>query len=292
MNSRICFVKFEDNLLFDDFIYNRFDKQLVDGEIGVISIGFGSERKYVQYLVDGETIKLGVWLIDIDKKTLLKIKKSLFKKYKQVKQIEMPFISCPIGYCVKKNHYILPLPDAESFGAMIKKKHYRESFKREKELIDLLGEKKMVIYNANECPNSILDFYFDCKKNKMNVDYKMSGSSYLISYHVTNVYALFYGNQLVSVLLSCEQCSNVYLENIAYNNLYSRYSPGKLLYIYFVETMISSHKKTIYLGGGDYEYKKYFGSNCEEKYIAIAYRNRGRELFYCLKSKIKRVLKK
>ena len=291
-NKLISFLEYDDSLSFDDFIYNRFDKQKAEGTIGIIKINIPDGPLFVQYLITGKTIKLGIWLLKLDACVLKKIRNLLFKKYKFVTSIEFPFIQQPLGYYIRKNHYSLSLPDSRVFDEMLKKKHYRESFKRERELSSLLGERKLEIYDASNCPERIIDFYFENKKKTMNIDYGMTKESYLYSYHVSNVYALFFGDTLVSVLLSCEQCEKVYLENLSYDSAFARYSPGKLVYIYFVKEMIKKQKRSIYLGGGDYEYKKYFNSICEEKIIAIAYRSRIKEIHNNFKKVIKKVLKK
>lgn len=91
---------------------------------------------------------------------------------------------------------------------------------------------------------------------------------------------------------SCEQCSCVYVENLTYNEQYSKYSCGKALYDIFLARMIEKGKKEIFLGGGNLEYKKKYGSVEETVYHCVVFRNAVIKFSYISKRKLMSLIQK
>ena len=112
----------------------------------------------------------------------------------------------------------------------------------------------------------------------------MQIKDYLEKYHVTNGYVLYFGDNIASILFTCEQCPVVYLENLTYDTAFSVYSPSMLAYDYLLKNLIQKGKEEIYLGGGDYIYKKKYESAESQVVSVLVYRTRIVELKYRIKN--------
>ena len=286
--SKIFFNNYSKEMNFDDFIYNRFDKQGVN-KFDVITIDTdGIESNIQVHLNDTEAI-VGCWLIQFDKCIYRKISKLIFHKYKPIKTIYFPFIFKRIGFGTKKVHYDLFL-EKDLIVNTTKRKHVRDMQKQRTILTEAFGEEKLSIFSSPDCPNEIMDFYFQNKFENMKIQYSLNKEEYFKKYNVSHIYALYYGERLVSVLLSCEQCFKVFLENLTYDKELSKNSPGKLIYVSYLNCLIEKGFKHLYLGGGDYEYKRYFGSTKQELFNCVTKRNKIVCLIMYLKHIIKRII--
>lgn len=88
----------------------------------------------------------------------------------------------------------------------------------------------------------------------------MSPQEYVKRYYITNIYYMKNDNEFTVILLSCEQCPVVYLENIIFATKYLKYSLGQIAYDMYLKRLIEKGKQEVYLLGGDYAYKKRYGS--------------------------------
>lgn len=84
---------------------------------------------------------------------------------------------------------------------------------------------------------------------------------------------LYFGSNLAAMMFSCEQCPIVYLENFSFDIQYSRYSPGQQIYEHVMTRLIEKQFKSVYLAGGNYDYKRYYGSIEEKLYDGLIFRN-------------------
>ena len=69
----------------------------------------------------------------------------------------------------------------------------------------------------------------------MGSDYNMSPEMYLKNWHVTDIYYTLFGDIIAAIFMSCEQCNDVYLENITYDDGLSNYSPGQISYDFYLK---------------------------------------------------------
>ena len=76
----------------------------------------------------------------------------------------------------------------------------------------------------------------------------------------------------------------VYLENLTYDTAYSVYSPSMLAYDNLLKNLIQKGKEEIYLGGGDYIYKKKYESTESQVKSVFLYRTGVVELKYRIKN--------
>jgi hypothetical protein len=137
----------------------------------------------------------------------------------------------------------------------------RYNISREKKIIQKeLGDFVIGEYCREEISDELIGTYFAMKEQTHGTDYHMSPKQYVQRYDVTNAYTLEIGGRVLAVLFSCEQCPNVYLENLSYLSEYAKYSPGKILYDEFLSRLIDRKKESLFLAGGDLNYKKRYGS--------------------------------
>ena len=111
------------------------------------------------------------------------------------------------------------------------------------------------------------------KEKSHNIGKIENYNAYLQKYHISNIYVLYFGEDIAAILFSCEQCSNAYLENLSYDIQYSKYSPGQQIYEYAMIRLIEKKIRCIFLGGGDYDYKRKYGSIEETLYDGVIFRN-------------------
>jgi len=268
--------KFDKNFfkaLQTDCIKNRFD--LYDtNDVGVVYFHGEKNEDNILYRKCGKEIFLGMYLMYVPKEYIEEASCILFKKYSDVKKVKYVCGYTKVGCWEKHNHYKVSLPETylELENRLSKKNRY--NINREKRIV----EKNFGAYNVFEyvwpdIPKQIIEQYFHMKKLTHNKDYGMTTEEYLNCYCVSNVYVLKLEEKIAAILLSCEQCENVYLENLSYDLKYSQYSPGKILYDEFLKIMIKKCKKAVFLAGGDLMYKKHYGSIEENVYDCVIYRS-------------------
>ena len=251
-----------------DFIYNRFDlwpDERKNGHVFLWCCKDECKEIYFEVLVEGSTARLGIWLMPIAAEALKHIIKAVFKSDRAIKNIVFENGFAPaVGKVTKKNHLRIELPDsAEELEKRLSKKG-RYNIRRERRLLEEKhGASQVVDLPAlSEKAGSLWEHYFKYKKMTHNTDYNMTISEYCDRYHVTNVYALLTGEEehIAAIILSCEQCPIVYIENLTYDTALAEFSPGQILYDEYLRCLIRKGTKEIYLLGGDYSYKKRYGS--------------------------------
>ena len=272
MNKEAIVKRVESNkehLPASDFIYNRCDKQGRDAFLTYMVKENGNEQYIHAWFQNGEG-RIGVWTTNISKKAIKAIAKDMYSQDKKMKRIVVEFCFSKIGYTEFNPHFEVPLPNKmDDLLQRMRGKHLRQVSAMKRKLAAEYGEIKLLEYKASDCPDNIYDFYLKNKKVTKGIDIVMTKDDYFEKYYVSNVYALTFGDTIVSLILSCEQCENAYLENLTYDKSLSKYSPGKLIYIDFLCRMVEKHKKSLYLGGGNYEYKKQFDSIEKETYYCV-----------------------
>lgn len=205
---------------------------------------------------------------------ILLLKDFVFRTCRSIDKITVLRALADDGFPIKsiKNdfHIVLPNSSDELDKRLSKKGRY--NIKREKRIVaDTFGACLLTHISANDTKAiSVTDRFFEFKKETMGSDYGMKAETYLNNWYVTDIYYLSFGERIASILMSCEQCENVYLENITYDAELANYSPGQIAYDYYLKELIKKNKKMVYLLGGDYDYKKRYGS-VETKVAELTY---------------------
>ena len=109
---------------------------------------------------------------------------------------------------------------------------------------------------------------------------------YIASKNITNMYVMKVNGIMAGAILSCEKCACVFMENITYNLRYEKFSPGIIIYDHYLKCMVEKSKQAVFLGGGDWEYKKRYSAVEDVVYEGRFYRSRLHMMLANLKVKL------
>lgn len=264
-----------------NFIYNRFDlwKDSTDQrEVSLWHYRSANYDFFYEVLVRETEAKLGLWLTPLDKDTLSRIVKAVFRAFPQVSIVKMENVFAPtFGLCLARNHFRIELPDTEDALAQRLSSKGRYNLKREKRILsEKFGSYRIDHYAPlSQEAEDAWRFYFINKERTYGTTYNLDAEAYCRKYHVTDIYTLLLDNEkrIAAVFLSCEQCPIAYLENLTYDPELYEYSPGQILYDEYLKLLIKQKVKGIFLLGGDYSYKKRYGSIEDNVFNCTVYRN-------------------
>lgn len=96
----------------------------------------------------------------------------------------------------------------------------------------------------------LIQVFWNYKNVSYGSDYAMTEQEYIKKYHVTDIYELKFGNTIAAVLLSCEQGTDVFLENFSFDNKLSKQSPGMIIYNLYLKMLAKKQKERLFLGRG------------------------------------------
>lgn len=274
--------KNEDNVrrISPNCIKNRFDLQGAE-DFDLIQYKDRTEELVLMVKYENITAYPGLYLVPVSEKALKKIIKFIFKKKKKIRYLVYETGYCSIGNeAVQTNHFRIDLPeDSESLQARLSKKG-RYNIAREKRILEQeFGSWSVKSYPASASEaKAVLDRYFEYKSVTHGERWKNTNhNEYCKKYGVSTVYALTLGEEenIVAVILSCEECPVVYIDNITYASDLAKYSLGQILYDEYLKILISKGVKELFLLGGNYSYKKRYGSREETVYNCRITKNPG-----------------
>lgn len=209
---------------------------------------------------------------------LTRIVRTIKKTFPEAKKIIVENAVEPaFGRSISHNHFHIELPatSAELEQRLSSKGRY--NLRREKRILTERFGNYEINHYKTQAPGigKVWDFYFTMKENTYGTVYNLDETEYCKKYHVTDLYTLTLGedNQIGSVILSCEQCPMVYLENLTYDQELAEFSPGQVLYDEYLKMLVSKRAKGVILLGGKYSYKKRYGSVENQVYNCTIYRN-------------------
>ena len=243
-------------------------------------------------LYKNDAATLGLWLSRIPIEHARELAKYIFRTHKEIQHIKFQRCFTEIKMCSKVNHFRIEFPSSiQEFNHRLTHK-FKYNMRRERKLLEAeAGPLKFEEYSAENFPDDLFTSYFRLKADTHKHDYHMTSRQYIDKYHVSNAYAIRSGNgEIISVVLSCEQCPVAYIENLTYDTRYSKYSPGKMIYHYFLEALIRKGIKELYLSGGNYEYKRHYGSIEEFVYSGVIHRRFHRRLLHAFKLLMKKII--
>jgi len=235
-----------------DFIYNRFD--LYAERYGVLQIAdSGRNFSFEYHFLSDSSAELSLWLVRYPPKVVRKAIRYLFQKNPALKTITYRNSLYEYGIGNKWNHFQIELPNNPDklLERLSSKDRYNR--RREAKILELdFGSYCITEYSVESAPDEVLESYYRFKKLTHHINYDFSAREYMRRQCVSTIYALTIGETqtLIAVLLSCEQCAIVYLENLTYDTSYAKYSPGKVLYNFFLQRIIEKGKEQVFLLGG------------------------------------------
>ncbi len=279
-----------------NFIYNRYDlwDHAVFGDNVVLCCYEEKTVKvFFEVFLQKRTAKLGIYLMSLSEEVLGRIADFVFSNYK-VSILTYENSYSKLGSYVEHNHLRIELPEtAEELDSRLSAKG-RYNIKREKRLIDeaFSGYQVIDLPAKDGKAVTLWEHYFQYKNHTHHTNYGLTVEEYCAKYHVTDVYALLLGKEerVASIVLSCEQCPLVYIENLTYDTELAGFSPGQILYDEYLKRLIDKGIKEIYLLGGNYSYKKRYASMEETVYNGTIYKNAGTETICKAKVLIRRCI--
>ena len=244
-----------------NFIYNRCDL-MQDGESYLLK--YMPKDIYIPLKIKKNEGVLCVWGMQLAYQEIKDVIDYVMGKFREIDRITVMRVCADKSYPDKyiKNDFQIILPDSiEELDLRLSKKG-RYNIKREKRIVENnFGGCQFVHIKSDEVDaDTITQKFFELKKKNMGSDYGMTAKAYLKNWYVSDIYYLLFGEKIASVLMSCEQCENVYLENITYDDELANYSPGQIAYDFYLKELIQDGKKSVFLLGGNYDYKKRYGS--------------------------------
>lgn len=261
-------VKFE----ADDMIYNRFD--LIYKE-NVESFFYKFEDKLFAIDAHYENSKavLNVWGKMFPQDVFERAIENIFEQHLEIRYIEIKRAGNDYKNLLNEcNDIRVPIPESEEQLLQRLRAKHRYTIKRIKRLLEEeYGKLEMTLYKS-DIPDRIVEQYFIWKQTTHGMDYHMLPKEYLQKYYVTDGMLLKAGGKNIGVLFFCQVNSTIYLENFSYNTEMEKFSPGYIIYEMFLEELIKRKCTYLYLGGGEYAYKKRFGAEESIAYSGVIYR--------------------
>ena len=270
----------DNKLIKPDFIYNRFDLFQTKGRTIILKANYKKNDYYIPVFMQNARAVLGVWLMELPIHVLEKSIVFLFRKFNSLKTISYHNAYFGIGNYYSHNHFKIELPRTENELENRISSKSRYNIKREKQLLKTkINSISINEYSAESAvERGMINWYFSNKKRSHQAEYNLSEREYINKFHVSDVYVLETGETIISMILSCEQCDCVYVENMTYDNTFKEFSPGKQLYHEYLLRLIKKGKKEVFLGGGDHQYKMRYGSVEEQVFDSTVdrewYKNR------------------
>ncbi|MBQ3403273.1 MAG: GNAT family N-acetyltransferase [Synergistaceae bacterium] len=276
-------------LVSPNFIYNRFDlySNIDASEFETLHVSDGKKDYYVQVLYRrhpfGTTAHLGIWLTEIPGYVVSECGKYILGRHKNVEYVSYTRSYSGEGFSCPINHFRIKIPKTseEMYSRLSAKSRYninRERRLLEQETGGLIFEEYDSV-SEGECFYEAVDAFLRMKekthKGRVSKEWhSIKARDYAERSQTSHVYVMRGERErnIIAVVLSCEQCPVVYIENLSYDMKYSKYSAGKMIYHYYLGRLADKGKSELFLSGGDLAYKRRYGSIEENLYSGSIYR--------------------
>lgn len=256
----------------DDLIYNRFD--LIYKENVERHVYESGEQKYVIYVHhENGKAQFNIWGKLLPQPLFEHVVDDVFRRHPETRSIEIKSAKNNYDNLLNEgNDIMIFLPETVELLLDKIRAKSRYTLKRQKRLCAKeYGELETAIYHL-DIPDEAVRLFFGWKQMTQGTDYHMSPEEYLRKYHVTDCILLKAGGRGIGILFFCQVNHTVYLENLSYDMELEKFSPGYLVYEELLEELVKRKCTYLYLGGGDYAYKKRFGAKETLAYSGIIYR--------------------
>ena len=245
----------------NEFIYNRYDI-FYGNDFTLYRVREQGSCIYIPFHREGRHGEIGVWQTPMSEWAFNILINTIFHNHSivdlKVRYSQNQYKSC----LTMTNHlYIsLPEPNTDILDRMKKKARYNLNRSR-LHLSEAVGGLQFKVYTSDHVPEAIIQNYFIWKQKTHGTEYHLEADKFIARYHISHVYVLeTRDEQAIAILFTCEQCADVYLENLSYDSQYAKFSPGMILYVYTLQALIDKGKRSIFLGNGNQPYKMHFNS--------------------------------
>lgn len=242
------------NKVKPNIIYNRFDILEYAG-FNLLEIKNEFESKYICFAIKEETCVLGLYMVDVSKDELNEVMSYLQENFDVDK---FSFAQALVKYPKLKQtmHSRLDLPN--TYDEFMQQFSSKSRYNRRKELQKLEADFKCEFKHLKKDEISI-----DLIKKFIKLKSQKKGMSYLLQtlgiyLQVTDVFVLYLNGEMVAISLYSimDNSNDASCFNIAYDLRYENYSIGSIVFNYSIKKLIEENIRAIYMGGGDYSYKK------------------------------------
>lgn len=254
-------------LVYPNFIYNRFDLFCPEVDFEAVKLSSGGEQKVVEYQINADRAELGLWLTPITEDELEQLLLYIRNHHENVNTVLFKNAVIPYGQAKKHNHFRVVFPETvEEMERRVSSKSRAKMRKKIRFAEEIYGPMRVVEYDRSTLPDEIVDTFFRFKLEIRGRKYNMTAREYLDRYHVSHCYVLMLGETVGAIRFSCEQCPVVYGENFTYNPEMKDYSLGRYVFFHHLIRMVEKKHSELFFAGGDYEYKTHYGSIEETLY--------------------------
>lgn len=256
----------------DNLIYNRFDL-IYGNDFEEIEISYQERTYSIAMHQDNEMSVMNVWGKKFPQCVFEQAVEGVFRKHAGIRYIEITRGGNDYQECLCRGNDIrIELPETKQELMQRLKAKHRYNLKRQIHLLEeQYGPLSTASYDLN-IPYEYVELYFKWKKESHGIDYCLSPRQYLDEYHVTDAIVVKAGARSIGVIFFCVVEDTAYLENFSFDSELARYSPGYITYVLSLEELILKNCRLLFLGGGDYEYKKRFGAEERTVYSGAVYR--------------------
>lgn len=254
----------------DDLIYNRFDL-LYPNDNSRFACVYREKNYYIDMHAEGSKAFLNVWGKTYPREVFEDVIGKVFER-RDICSIDIQRGGNNYReFLQTTNDMRILLPDTvEELADRMRAKH-RSSIRRMERELEKEGAVSLAVY-SEKIPDDVVEQYFQWKMVTHQTDYHMTPREYISRYYVTDAMVLRAGSRMAAVIFFCQVGKIVYFENFSYDTDFKKYSPGLLVYKALLEELIKRGCRYLYLGGGDYDYKRRFGAEEYEAYSGTIYR--------------------
>jgi len=246
-----------------DMIYNRLDL-IREEPSGLLLTEIQGGGSCVSYCILDNTAILGVWGTRMTMAQAQAVARYLFEHHPEVVAVSSrraDLVDAPASFHrVNDFHIVLPKHPEELDQRISSKMRY--NLRRERRLAEEAVGPLSVDASGIDRPEAkaLFERYFAMKRVTHGRDYGMTMEEYIRQYYVSMIYTLRFGGDIAALVLSCEQGSSVYLENLTYDAKFAKFSPGSQLYNLYLKRLSEKGKEKLYIKGGPLAYKRHYGS--------------------------------
>lgn len=255
----------------DNLIYNRYDLIYKD-TYERFCYRFEDKEYVIDAHYEMKKAVINTWGKKFPQYVFETVVNDIFQKHPEIRYIEFNRAGNNYHHLLEqKNDIRVPIPETvEALMMRLKPKH-RYNLKRTKRLIEEERGPLTTLLFETTISHDLIQMYFEWKKATHGIDYGMSPEEYVKKYYVTHALLLKAGKMNIGIAFYCVESGIVYLENFSYDKALEKYSVGFLTYVMLLEELVKKRCDYLYLGGGEYSYKRHFGAEENLVYSGIVY---------------------